>query len=101
MGDGYPSRSVTEQLALVPVDRGRGGIGADFFPDRAVELVDVDPGFDIGLNDLHDLLLGHLGRKIGVRAGGSEVERRSEEHTSELQSLMRITYAVVCMKKKK
>src|SRR3546814_9559424 len=26
---------------------------------------------------------------------------RSEEHTSELQSLMRITYAVICLKKKK
>src|SRR3546814_7994633 len=31
------------------------------------------------------------------RAGGS----RSEEHTSELQSLMRISYAVFCLKKKK
>src|SRR3546814_4837988 len=29
------------------------------------------------------------------------VERRSEEHTSELQSLMRISYAVFSMKKKK
>src|SRR3546814_4780032 len=29
------------------------------------------------------------------------VERRSEEHTSELQSLMRISYAVFCLKKKK
>src|SRR3546814_10353618 len=28
-------------------------------------------------------------------------ERRSEEHTSELQSLMRIAYAVCCLKKKK
>src|SRR3546814_8566154 len=28
-------------------------------------------------------------------------DRRSEEHTSELQSLMRISYAVVCLKKKK
>src|SRR3546814_8448184 len=27
------------------------------------------------------------------------VERRSEEHTSELQSLMRISYAVFCLKK--
>src|SRR3546814_6373053 len=27
-------------------------------------------------------------------------DRRSEEHTSELQSLMRITYAVFCLKKK-
>src|SRR3546814_4678358 len=29
------------------------------------------------------------------------VEVRSEEHTSELQSLMRISYAVFCLKKKK
>src|SRR3546814_7281903 len=29
-----------------------------------------------------------------------EVARRSEEHTSELQSLMRISYAVFCLKKK-
>src|SRR3546814_2822384 len=29
------------------------------------------------------------------------VEYRSEEHTSELQSLMRISYAVFCLKKKK
>src|SRR3546814_6926843 len=29
------------------------------------------------------------------------VKDRSEEHTSELQSLMRISYAVVCLKKKK
>src|SRR3546814_10848723 len=34
---------------------------------------------------------------IGARA----VSRRSEEHTSELQSLMRISYAVFCLKKKK
>src|SRR3546814_7041404 len=32
---------------------------------------------------------------------GHEVEDRSEEHTSELQSLMRISYAVFCLKKKK
>src|SRR3546814_7637013 len=30
-----------------------------------------------------------------------QIERRSEEHTSELQSLMRISYAVFCLKKKK
>src|SRR3546814_7578005 len=31
----------------------------------------------------------------------ADVKTRSEEHTSELQSLMRITYAVFCLKKKK
>src|SRR3546814_6933413 len=30
-----------------------------------------------------------------------ELDTRSEEHTSELQSLMRISYAVFCLKKKK
>src|SRR3546814_2976758 len=32
---------------------------------------------------------------------GGSVQQRSEEHTSELQSLMRISYAVFCLKKKK
>src|SRR3546814_8505090 len=40
-----------------------------------------------------------------VRVDGNLVDRRrhlrSEEHTSELQSLMRISYAVFCLKKKK
>src|SRR3546814_6503188 len=36
---------------------------------------------------------------LGNGMGDSEV--RSEEHTSELQSLMRISYAVFCLKKKK
>src|SRR3546814_5483921 len=34
-------------------------------------------------------------------AGREHVDDRSEEHTSELQSLMRISYAVFCLKKKK
>src|SRR3546814_8113999 len=32
---------------------------------------------------------------------GCQARQRSEEHTSELQSLMRISYAVFCLKKKK
>src|SRR3546814_6516955 len=37
----------------------------------------------------------------GVERVGQLVVLRSEEHTSELQSLMRISYAVFCLKKKK
>src|SRR3546814_2048316 len=37
----------------------------------------------------------------GLAAGGGGGRDRSEEHTSELQSLMRISYAVFCLKKKK
>src|SRR3546814_3177781 len=41
---------------------------------------------------------GNRLRRLGGAAGRT---RRSEEHTSELQSLMRISYAVFCLKKKK
>src|SRR3546814_7852942 len=45
-------------------------------------------------------------RRVGVAGvvglgAGQEIEDRSEEHTSELQSLMRISYAVFCLKKKR
>src|SRR3546814_9243115 len=45
------------------------------------------------------LIFHHSGR----RSAGVELHDlpRSEEHTSELQSLMRISYAVFCLKKKK
>src|SRR3546814_2923965 len=49
---------------------------------------------------------GDGGRRGACDAGrsrdrGASVPLRSEEHTSELQSLMRISYAVFCLKKKK
>src|SRR3546814_2712148 len=42
------------------------------------------------------------GTAVGAHAERlRSIEARSEEHTSELQSLMRISYAVFCLKKKK
>src|SRR3546814_6577318 len=38
---------------------------------------------------------------VGLIHALAIVKQRSEEHTSELQSLMRISYAVFCLKKKK
>src|SRR3546814_5109487 len=43
-------------------------------------------------------VLGRKGLHLPVYGIG---QGRSEEHTSELQSLMRISYAVLCLKKKK
>src|SRR3546814_10451974 len=40
------------------------------------------------------------GCPVRARPSGSQEGARSEEHTSELQSLMRISYAVFCLKKK-
>src|SRR3546814_7271193 len=41
----------------------------------------------------------HSGQQATVRAQALMREGRSEEHTSELQSLMRISYAVFCLQK--
>src|SRR3546814_1798816 len=41
------------------------------------------------------------GWDAGTRSEARPARARSEEHTSELQSLMRISYAVFCLKKKK
>src|SRR3546814_9676135 len=43
---------------------------------------------------------GHLLNRADAQ-GALTPQDRSEEHTSELQSLMRISYAVFCLKKKK
>src|SRR3546814_5072062 len=40
-------------------------------------------------------------KALRAQVQANERVRRSEEHTSELQSLMRISYAVFCLKKKK
>src|SRR3546814_2922141 len=66
----------------------------------------------VGAEDLmEDMLAGNLdyGRVIATpdmmgivgRLGKTLGPKRSEEHTSELQSIMRISYAVFCLKKKK
>src|SRR3546814_9182007 len=44
--------------------------------------------------------LAHHALFESAQGKAQEVELRSEEHTSELQSLMRISYAVFCLKKK-
>src|SRR3546814_2129676 len=49
---------------------------------------------------LVDRPLVHRHRRVVDRLGQRRVGVRSEEHTSELQSLMRISYAVFCLKKK-
>src|SRR3546814_7507579 len=75
-------------------------VGADHegFRDAVDAPVDADAAVPIG-----------TGPRVGISqlvqpAGGIlrpvPVVERSEEHTSELQSLMRISYAVFCLKKK-
>src|SRR3546814_1878282 len=59
-----------------------------------------------GLEAGEAMLYDDLGQKVHLKRTGIEIESpfevkvRSEEHTSELQSLMRISYAVSCLTKK-
>src|SRR3546814_5722682 len=50
-----------------------------------------------------DLTLEQRAEKVGAARDycAGQIDRRSEEHTSELQSLMRISYAVFCLNKKR
>src|SRR3546814_1061809 len=77
----------------------RCGAG-DLLPDRCGvfrgDRTDLRPVFRQGAAG------GHGADLQADRPGHEDRDRgRSEEHTSELQSLMRISYAVFCLKKKK
>src|SRR3546814_2272459 len=65
----------------------------------------ADPVVDSRLGRRHPRVADHIACAHGPDpcGGGAEASflGRSEEHTSELQSLMRISYAVFCLKKKK
>src|SRR3546814_90799 len=107
-GDGRIDLDGAQRLAAWLVDHGSDGLvvngttgesptltateSVDLF--RAVrQAVDVPVIAGTGSNDTaHAIRQSEAAAGIGVR---------SEEHTSELQSLMRISYAVFCLKKKK
>src|SRR3546814_5243402 len=58
----------------------------------------------VGLNAVREYALGdhfYPRRGRGLAVQPRAIADRSEEHTSELQSLMRISYAVFCLKKQK
>src|SRR3546814_4723368 len=69
--------------------------------ERALVRSDI-AGFDVYKNDLNLRLAAATGGATTVSgADQRQTPARSEEHTSELQSLMRNSYAVFCLKKKK
>src|SRR3546814_9138031 len=70
------------------------GQGAE--PQRHIDLRRLHQCVQVA--DQFDISVAALGQAELVRGG---LAFRSEEHTSELQSLMRISYAVFCLKKKK
>src|SRR3546814_8118481 len=79
--------------------------------DEARGIAFRSPALEQGLDGVEYFLFNNCGHvhshpfgwwvSIGVQTGPPiGAQKRSEEHTSELQSLMRISYAVFCLKKK-
>src|SRR3546814_7495935 len=118
-----------EVLAALEVEVVRGGVGCGVVlqcptflgAQRHLQRID-DAAGDVVLDREHVLHLAVVGFRPEVRVGSGidqlrrdahvlagaayaafeyRADARSEEHTSELQSLMRISYAVFCLKKKK
>src|SRR3546814_9566506 len=71
-------------------------------PDHAREILRAQPADDVAIVDLaaSRLLAAGIVAELDVRDLVPAAVQRSEEHTSELQSLMRISYAVFCLSKK-
>src|SRR3546814_3395916 len=99
------------EIAVVPLDRGRrprafdaagGGVArlaaAETVVPAKTLLLD---GSAFGLTANQRGVTGTMRLAEGMAAGDQRHGFRSEEHTSELQSLMRISYAVFCLQKKK
>src|SRR3546814_4359887 len=105
-----------DELMSTPLPQGIAllGEGAEAFLLVLAVVKGIDSR-ELALGDaVHGILEAHrLGRARHLLDGGEDQRRagrqqlgerpgtRSEEHTSELQSLMRISYAVFCLKKKK
>src|SRR3546814_7895384 len=56
--------------------------------------------YDAAVMFVFFLLVARMLEQRARNIASAQVDARSEEHTSELQSLMRISYAVFCLKKK-
>src|SRR3546814_8758656 len=82
-------------------DRGKGADHADgqAADDDAPEA--AEPAERHGHEGHQREVVSDVGRRASERQKQEAGQRRSEEHTSELQSLMRLSYAVFCLKKKK
>src|SRR3546814_3136937 len=70
--------------------------GVSVVPGFVGEIEDTDHAAEIANGIGYPVMM-----KASAGGGGKGMRLRSEEHTSELQSLMRISYAVFCLKKKK
>src|SRR3546814_1912750 len=94
-GDGQTSFAVPDLRGQVPLHQGKG-------PGLTPRVIGEGGGSETVTLAVQQLgAHGHAFAVTSAVASTGTPSGRSEEHTSELQSLMRISYAVFCLKKKK
>src|SRR3546814_2197688 len=87
--------AVSDQVSrIIRTSHGNSGISND-----CVSIVDCSRQY--GINKARQQAETSGQRHEGLAEKENKSRNRSEEHTSELQSLMSISYAVFCLKKKK
>src|SRR3546814_8775534 len=104
-----PPRLRQQTLACIDQDHGQVGAGRTGGHVARVLLVPRAVGHDELAPRSTEITIGHVDGDALLALGFEAIDQqrvierfaRSEEHTSELQSLMRISYAVFCLKKKK
>src|SRR3546814_7054492 len=100
----FPYTTLFRSLGLDPYQRGIEGQRRPEIADMLLLRRDRDVQPRRGdRSDLHGRRSSGRDRLLADTHGGPgrfALGRRSEEHTSELQSLMRISYAVFCLQKK-
>src|SRR3546814_9465590 len=77
---------------------GAMGHGQIISPDISAAEIEIDEAAHFVAQHQH-IVREQVRMNDCVGQGGRPIGIRSEEHTSELQSLMRISYAVFCLKK--
>src|SRR3546814_10706672 len=104
-GRGQSATGVTniasQRAAARAAIRYRGGAGRARLTSGPVERPAVRAAIGDGPGRCRDHRAHGAFKDSTARACIIDLRMRSEEHTSELQSLMRISYAVFCLKKKK
>src|SRR3546814_7838705 len=89
-----------DAVGRVPAGEEGGKVGRVIDMAESVGEGAVGEGGDrLGIGGLCQLDERHAASRVNP-AGAGQPGARSEEHTSELQSLMRISYAVFCLQKK-
>src|SRR3546814_3727623 len=100
IGGAGQARLLESRVAVI----GAGGIGSpviQYLAATGVGRLTIIDDDDVSLSNLQRQVLFGTGEVGHVKVDAAASAVRSEEHTSELQSLMRISYAVFCLKKKK